>query len=87
MVGTSGIDAPLPFAVVPAVCRLRRSVHGPFDDFPTPLTLQGKTNDGSSQEAMTSQERQWSSGHSCMRRTTHSTVRENGCREQETLSS
>ena len=88
MVGTSRIDAPPPFAVVPAVCRLRRPVHGPLDDFPTPLTLQGgETTHSGSQEAMTSQDRQWSGGQSCTGRTTHSTVRETECREQEILSS
>lgn len=71
MMGTLGIDAPLPFAVVPAVCRLRWPVHGPLDNFSTPLTLQGQTNHSSSQEAMTAEDLQRSSGHSCMRRTTH----------------
>lgn len=71
MMGTLGVDAPLPFAVVPAVCRLRWPVHGPLDGFPTPLTLQGQTNHSSSQEAMTAEDLQRSSGHSCMRRTTH----------------
>ena len=56
MMGTSGVGAPLPFAVVPAVGRLRWPVHGPLDDFATPLTLQGQTSHSSSEETMTAEE-------------------------------